>query len=457
MKNQVKYAVHIALLLACGAGFAVSAWAEREESVRRYRHNEGRKYAVIIGINGYEDAGILDLQCAVNDAKAVYQLLQSAPGGFTADNMILITDEAGQGRRPTRGVILRFLKSFIALAGEKDTILVYFAGHGIAVEGRLFLLPADASLSVVEESAIAYATLMSMLEESPAKRKVMLLDACHSGMGRSVNTLKESDFARLEQESQGILALASCGPDELSYEMDKTGHGAFTFFLLKGLTGKADADGDGLIGASELSRYVWEQTRHWAAQNGLTQTPWRMERVAGDIILARAGAELPPSLRNASAAWDAAAPTPSGNAANAGPAPVPRPDPLWTNLSGRWRWASPFEFDGGRLSFEAVTLEQHGGALTIQYLNPRHPIGPINVAHMEAAYQDGALKGRFQVNYRTGNLIPRTVVEEVSFELKLHEDGNVLAGSAFGRIEAPGFPFTASRSAQQDVRWVRQP
>ena len=97
-----------------------------------------RKYAVIIGINEYSDKGISDLGAAVADAQAMYELLGSAPGGFDEARMVLLTDTAGDDKRPTRGTILRYLKSFITLAGEEDTVLVYFAGHG---PWRLHALP----------------------------------------------------------------------------------------------------------------------------------------------------------------------------------------------------------------------------------------------------------------------------------------------------------------------------
>lgn len=103
-----------------------------------------------------------------------------------------------------------------------------------------------------------------------------------------------------------MVILASCGANEVSHEMPEEGHGAFTHFLLEGLAGQADDNKDGLVGASELSTYAWEQTRLWAAGKGLMQNPWRIEEVSGEIILAKVGgtiasarpsgptAELPP-------------------------------------------------------------------------------------------------------------------------------------------------------------------
>ena len=273
------------------------------------------KYAVIVGINRYGDKGISDLKAAVSDAQAVYELLRSAPGGFDAQRMVLLTDAQGDDRRPTRGIILRYLKSFITLAGPEDTLLIYFAGHGTTLGDRMFLLPSDASLSLIEESGIAYATVEKLMAGSPAKRKVVILDACHSGTGRGMQAIDKSAFTRLERESKGTVVLASCGPEELSHEMEGTGHGAFTYFLMQGLTGEADSNRDGLVGASELSTYTWERTRLWAAQQGLTQTPWRMERVAGDIVLAKSGGSVPAPSKNAPVPQTSTGPQPDSEVA----------------------------------------------------------------------------------------------------------------------------------------------
>lgn len=403
------------------------------------------KYGIIVGVDAYEDNGISSLKCAASDARGVFELLKSAPGGFKADDMVLLADGEGPDRRPTRGIILRYLKSYIALAMANDTILVYFAGHGTALDGKMYLLPADASLSLVKESGIAYSMITDMLDKSPAKRKVVLLDACHSGTGRSTDTLSRETYSQIEQDSEGTVVLASCGPAELSYEMENTGHGAFTYFLMDGLTGSADSDGDGLVGASELSIYTFEQTRRWAAQKGLTQTPWRMERVAGDIVLARAGGNVPKVSKPK-------VPSPSSIVSSqpAQPAAVVSGGPL----SGTWKWETPFALDGGPVTFGNLTLIQDGENVTIDYGRPSYTKGNLNFAHMECTYQDGVLRGLIQTSYKTRGIVVRTAIANVSFELRL--EGNVLSGQATTKGGASsGGTYSVSGRNAQEVTWTR--
>lgn len=247
---------------------------------------QGRKYAVIVGIDAYQDEGIGDLNCAAQDATAIHRALTEAPDGFNPAHTMLLTDAMPPDRRPTRNNVLKYLNAYISLAGPQDTVLVYFAGHGTTENGRLHLLPADASVSLLADTAIPYARLLEMLEGSAARRKVLLLDACHSGAGRSLNRMTNATVEQLQQASEGMVVLASCGPEEVSYEMPDSDHGAFTHFLLEGLEGNADVNTDGLVGAKELSTYTWERTRLWAAQQGFEQNPWDHSKVSGDIILA---------------------------------------------------------------------------------------------------------------------------------------------------------------------------
>ena len=263
------------------------------------------KYAIIIGINRYEDQGIGDLSYAVSDARAVYAALTGAPDGFDPSHTVLLADDVPDAR-PTRANILRFLSARLMQVGENDTVLVYFAGHGTTVkkegsgkqkaEGRLYLLPCDAALSPLEETAVAYASVKGMLEASAARRKVLILDACHSGAGRALNRFSADIKKELESSGEGTFILASCGGEELSQERPELGHGAFTYFLLEGLQGGADADADGAIGVLELGEYTSRKTRDWAAFLGMVQTPWQILNFTDDIVLARPYAGALPAI-----------------------------------------------------------------------------------------------------------------------------------------------------------------
>ena len=72
------------------------------------------------------------------------------------------------------------------------------------------------------------------------------------------------------------------------------GHGVFTYFLMRGLRGEADQNGDKFVGMSELTLYVFDKVRRWAADRQLVQTPKFVGQVVGEIVLMRGVSDIPP-------------------------------------------------------------------------------------------------------------------------------------------------------------------
>jgi uncharacterized caspase-like protein len=70
--------------------------------------------------------------------------------------------------------------------------------------------------------------------------------------------------------------------NELSMERDDMKHGVFTYYLLEGLRGKADLDGDGVITVDEIYRYVSQKVPPATGQN---QHPVRKGETTGQIVL----------------------------------------------------------------------------------------------------------------------------------------------------------------------------
>jgi uncharacterized caspase-like protein len=70
--------------------------------------------------------------------------------------------------------------------------------------------------------------------------------------------------------------------NELSVEKDELKHGVFTYYLLEGLRGKADLDGDGVITVDEIYRYVSMKVPKATGQN---QHPVKKGETIGQIVL----------------------------------------------------------------------------------------------------------------------------------------------------------------------------
>ena len=251
------------------------------------------KWAILIGVDQYDDPGIGQLRFTVNDAEALHAALTSAPGGFPPENVILMTPRVENPlHRPTRNNIIAMLSTWLSLTAAEDTVLIYFSGHGIEHDGRGYVLPQDARRASPKLTSINVGFIKDQMRFSRASKRVLILDACHSGADKDTSVMGKG-FSQEFDDSGGIVILASCDVSESSYEMSESQQGAFTHFLIEALDGKADRDGDGDLWVSEVNYYVWDKTRRWAAANGLAQNPKYIAAVQGEIVLLSGVASTP--------------------------------------------------------------------------------------------------------------------------------------------------------------------
>jgi uncharacterized caspase-like protein len=245
--------------------------------------NTGKAWAVLVGVNHYEDPHIADLKVCVDDVTAIHQAL--AEGYQVAK---LLTD-ATPDRLPVRASILGELSAVAQSAGEGDLLVFYFSGHGKAERGESYLLSRDTRLSALKHTAVAMRDVRELMDQSPARAKVIVLDACHSGasIGKAEPTMTLEFIQRVFEEAEGIAVLASCKQGQQSWEWPEKKRSVFTYYLLEALGGQADFDKKGFVTVSDANEYVTDGVKTWAAQKGVPQTPTLQYTVAGDIILSR--------------------------------------------------------------------------------------------------------------------------------------------------------------------------
>ncbi len=92
-----------------------------------------RRVALVIGNSKYD--AVLELANPGKDARAVDRALRTI--GFE----VQLAEDLDQRS------LLRALKEFSDLAAGADTALIYYAGHGVEVDGRNYLVPTDAVLA----------------------------------------------------------------------------------------------------------------------------------------------------------------------------------------------------------------------------------------------------------------------------------------------------------------------
>jgi len=261
------------------------------------------RWAVVIGVGEYEQKGIPRLRYAVRDAEAVYQFL-TTKGGYPKENVLLLTDTTPE--KPTLQNIRRAFGDFLfRKPGRSDMVLIYYAGHGapeIDAAGTesdglsKYLIPRDADPDSLYSTALPMDEIQRIFARIASERVVMLLDTCYSGtVGGRTFTRQQTRSANLSDQflerltrSRGRVVITASGPNEVALELPALGHGIFTYYLLEGLSGKADRNGDGIVTVSELYEYVEDQVDRRARAAGGRQRPMMKGEIEGTLPLVQA-------------------------------------------------------------------------------------------------------------------------------------------------------------------------
>lgn len=199
----------------------------------------GRVVAVCVGIERYQSPGIPAAEAAERDAAGLARVFRERYGYETVELI---------GPQATRQKILGELDRLKRELGERDALLVFFAGHGRVVElpsfGRAgYLVPYDADVADADDAAawaakaIDMRALSASVDGAAAAHVVFLIDACFSGfMARRGVSPAQSEVAARRSRS----VVAATTERQTATRDAATGHGHFTGALL-GRLGGAEA------------------------------------------------------------------------------------------------------------------------------------------------------------------------------------------------------------------------
>jgi uncharacterized caspase-like protein/WD40 repeat protein len=220
-------------------------------------------YVLAIGVNEYANPEF-NLAYARADAEAFARELGARQRALATDadvRVVTLLDAAA-----TRANILLALRRLAGTADAvlapgvprdlqlletvqpEDTVLMYFAGHGVAQGDRFFLIPADiayrgkraeaaAALPQVVEHAISDRDLERALEPLDAAHLALIIDACQAGQllgpdGGRFGPMNSRGLAQLAYE-KGMSILAASQAYQAALESARLGHGYLTFALVE--------------------------------------------------------------------------------------------------------------------------------------------------------------------------------------------------------------------------------
>ncbi|RLG30939.1 hypothetical protein DRN97_09950, partial [Methanosarcinales archaeon] len=203
---------------------------------------------LIVYTSDYEAEDIIDLPLAEKDAMHFKNAMSLIPG---VDVKVLAN--------PSLGNFIRTFKAWAESSKDVDTLVFYYAGHGISKGGKFYFIPVDADF----EDEYTWVKFDRLKEYIPWGAKVIwLIEACYSN---SVVKSKPLKVVRMEKGAfkagTNEVIITSSSGNEISKEMPDGSGGIFTVSLVEGLEGKADENGDGWIESGELYRYVSEKVK----------------------------------------------------------------------------------------------------------------------------------------------------------------------------------------------------
>jgi hypothetical protein len=241
------------------------------------------KYALIIGNTEYADPGLAQLTTPGKDAEDFARVLKSTDiAGF--DNVITLINENISKVNET-------VDDFFALKKPDDLLVFYFSGHGVRDEyGALYLAIKNTNRTRLRSTAIRADYIRESMDQSRSRRQVLILDCCNSGafaqgtkaeIGGTMGTA-----TTFEGTGYGRVVLTASDATQFAWEGDKvigeTTNSLFTHYLVKGLEGEADQDGDGKITVDELYDYAYEKIVNITPK----QTPGKWSyKQQGEIVL----------------------------------------------------------------------------------------------------------------------------------------------------------------------------
>jgi len=222
-------------------------------------NNDKNKIAIIIGIEKYVNLANLDAPFANRDAKAFKAYATRALGVDPSNIKLLVDDKAG---RPQILEAFKLWLPRIAADGGKD-IYIFFSGHGLASDDGddLYILPQDGNSLLLEDTAITRVKLISFIQKVNPKSVTMFFDTCYSGQTREERTLvaglKPIRIVADEQDTPDNFTIFSASNfDQTSGTIKEAKQGMFSYYLMKGLEGKADENKDKQITNHEMIAYL---------------------------------------------------------------------------------------------------------------------------------------------------------------------------------------------------------
>lgn len=246
-------------------------------------------YVVSVGVSEYTESAY-NLRYAAKDANDIADLFETRKEQYGNVFVERLTNQ-----NATKANILN-VKETLMQSKVDDEIIIFLAGHGLLDQNLDYYLATwDINFGDPSKNGLAYSDLENLLNGIPARKKILIIDACHSGEidKEEMETLASSTIENQEikfrgfpvgeesahyglsnvfelmkelfidlRRGTGAIIISSSGGGEFAYESPRWNNGVFTYAFAEGLkSGNADTNNDGIILVSEIREYVFDRVK----------------------------------------------------------------------------------------------------------------------------------------------------------------------------------------------------
>ena len=131
------------------------------------------RFALLIACDTYNDPNLSTLKAPVVDIERLAMLLRDPKiGGYDVKPLI----------NKSHSELTREIETFFIERQKDDVSFLYFAGHGHKgrLDGHLYLATIDSDLNYLRSTTIPGTFINEVMQYSPSKRRILMLDCCFS-------------------------------------------------------------------------------------------------------------------------------------------------------------------------------------------------------------------------------------------------------------------------------------
>ncbi|MBU0509931.1 caspase family protein, partial [bacterium] len=225
--------------------------------------------AVVIGNANYRHfvPTTPNVDFAVNDAQSFREYLIRLFGLKEGNIVLLVNATKGQIEDAFGGAnSIQGSRLYNMCKPGKSDVFVFYSGHGAPglKDQQGYLVPIDANPSNIETAGYPLEQLFRNLSQLESRSTMVVTDACFSGMSQTGALFTGVSPVGIRVQPQAAIpnsVVITAGTESQfatwNYEQK---HGMLTYFLLRGLRGAADEDGDGQVQVSELEAFLTDRS-----------------------------------------------------------------------------------------------------------------------------------------------------------------------------------------------------